>query len=77
MRAILFPALLFLGLLSRALAGCSGDPCGELADICDLCPSSGNGPVARASCEGAVDEDDEEACENRVDQQTYASFGCK
>ncbi len=77
MRKILLPGMLFIGLLCAATASCAGGACSELADICQLCPADGNGPVARASCEAAVDEDDEEACEDRVDRKTYASFGCQ
>ena len=67
---------LMVGAACLTLAGCGDDSCAELLEICGTCPESGNGIVARDSCERTAESGDEEACEDRVDQGTYAAFGC-
>ena len=39
-----------------------GDGCAELAEICDLCPDTAEGLVARDSCERTVESADDESC---------------
>ena len=58
--------------------GCGDDGCEELAEICAKCPKeSGDGIVARASCERTVEAGDEESCTDRIDKNTYSAFGCE
>ena len=59
------------------VSGCGDDACDELADICARCPDDATGRAARASCQRAVDSGDTLACEERVEQQTYAPYGCR
>jgi len=66
-------------LLTLMLTGCGEEPpCEALAAVCEACPSDGNsnGLVARESCYDTVESNDELACEDRLDQRTYQSFGC-
>lgn len=64
-------------LLTLALSGCADDVCDDLAAICERCPDDEEGRVARASCRAAVEAADERACEDRVEQRTYAAYGCR
>lgn len=65
-----------LGLASM-LGGCGDDAaCEELADICETCPTDGNGPAARASCLEAVSNGNEDDCRERIDGRFYEAFAC-
>ncbi len=67
----------FVALPAAGLAGCGGDGCAELAEICDLCPDTPDGLVAQDSCERTVASGDDESCASRIDDDTYAQYGCQ
>lgn len=56
--------------------GCS-NPCDELLEVCDKCPTTGDGPVAAESCRQTVENGNEDDCEARLDEQIYEARGCK
>jgi hypothetical protein len=63
--------------LAIVLFGCTDEACDDLAAICELCPDDEDGRVARSSCLRTVEADDAVACEERIDQRTYAPYGCR
>ena len=67
--------VLFVALLA---VGCSDSPCQELETVCALCPTDGNsiGIAAGDSCNRTVKSNDEDACQDRLDQNTYSALGC-
>ncbi len=66
-----------IGALLMVPTGCDSDDCAELAEICELCPTTGLGPTAKESCLRAVATDDQHTCEEKVEQRSYAVFDCK
>jgi len=72
----LFLVIAILFLTAFGLAGCGGDPCADLSDMCATCPADNEGQLARASCDHAVESGDELACEDRLESGIYEAFGC-
>jgi hypothetical protein len=58
-------------------AGACGDPCDDLQEVCDSCPTdTAGGLQAKNSCISAVESGDELGCEDRIDTEIYAEYGC-
>jgi hypothetical protein len=70
----------WIGIIAMLSAlGCNGadGSCEDLAEVCATCPDTPDGNQARASCEFAVEKADELACEDRIDREIYAPYGCQ
>jgi hypothetical protein len=66
----------FLAWVVAASTVACGDPCEDLREVCNSCPDTTEGQQAKRSCLGAADSGDELGCEDRLDTEIYASYGC-